>query len=106
MQFSKEMAPKCGENCPSRLWLSWFFGPDSQSPCIFRGAHPSVTDPQAMQRKEAISELGIQVEGIVLEEGITATLSQICGNLPLRSQEQHQQQCQNHALVPLCTPIH
>ena len=36
MQFSKEMAPKCGEICPisgqrkrrrilSRLWLSWFF---------------------------------------------------------------------------------
>ena len=38
VQFSKEMAPKCGENCPlsgrrekcrilSRLWLSWFFRP-------------------------------------------------------------------------------
>ena len=36
VQFSKEMAPKCGETCPisgqrkkhrilSRLWLSWFF---------------------------------------------------------------------------------
>ena len=39
VQFSKEMAPRCGENCPtsgqrkkrsilSRLWLSWFFGPE------------------------------------------------------------------------------
>ena len=97
VQFSQEIAPNCGENCPmsgrrkrhrilSPLWLSLFFGPELWSVlCHFFGfeclGHLASS---VLEASRAFDELGdLQTSRVLLEHALECCPGMFVGCMPL-----------------------